>query len=179
MRQHPNDRESQIRANPPRKLQTGFTGDKPTPGAGRAASPMRRYKWIVLTCLVLAVAAASAAFWYWAEYVGIHPNSITVGRMDRMLSADLPPGSTREQVKAWLESRNIKYFEEPRKWIEHWTGAYPRINELPIDAAIEARIPDANVSLFSPGFIDLLFCFDRNGKLLMHIVHPQVPSSLP
>jgi hypothetical protein len=107
MNQGTND-PSEIHADLPPKLVTGFTADPPAP-----AIRSRRVRWVLLTLISLAIAAAvglvvAAATGHLQHLVvGFPTTPMTVEQADRMASAGPPPGSTLAEVEAWLASQGI------------------------------------------------------------------------
>jgi hypothetical protein len=83
----------------------------------------------------------------------------TPAKVERALVASLPPGSTRSEVKAWLEARHIYHTD-----ILDLDGNR-RSNML------MAEIGDAASELFgSFGEISIYFYFDKDDRLCRHEV---------
>jgi hypothetical protein len=86
-------------------------------------------------------------------FLGYHlTRGWTPWKVERLVNAACPPGTSRADVKAWLESNP---FSEPEAvYYEELSGC------------IVKKIPDANVDLVCPGDITIHFHFDKQDKLV-------------
>jgi hypothetical protein len=102
----------------------------------------------------------------------------TSNKVERMIKAALPPGSTRQEVEAWLGKQKIEYV-----YLKDVTGDRTNDKTMPqiaglkheeLSGMIRATIPDAHVHLILPGDMHIYFFFDLDGKLIKHLVRPFV-----
>lgn len=141
------------------------------PGSWRRTA--HRLRWLAAVVVLLGV--AGGFLWYQFE------NGWNPQKVERMLATDLPPGSSREQVMSWLGSHGLKTHvyhnlnreaidREGDKTIVELSG----LDERDLGGLIRGIIYDANVDLFSTGDIMIYFFFDKSGRLLKHMVQPEV-----
>jgi hypothetical protein len=104
----------------------------------------------------------------------------TPGKVDRLVNAACPPGTTRTEVKAWLDSEPfIATFPSLLKPESRWRGVkrgkYNYKEHLTQEIGgkliwrIEQEIPDPNVDIFFAGRMTLILTFDGE-RLVKHEV---------
>jgi hypothetical protein len=105
----------------------------------------------------------------------------TVGKVEKMVSTDLPVGATTADVEAWLYKQGLvgKYYRNAggnptdRDNELAWSKASPEqagLNRAEIKGMMWATIEHANTSLIWDGEIDIFFFFDANDRLIGHRV---------
>jgi hypothetical protein len=105
--------------------------------------------WKRLWFLALVLVALGGVYWYAAESGG------TPKKVERMLRTELPVGSTRAQVEAWLDSHGFYH----SRLVER-DGRESK--------EVLAIIDPANVHLLWEGEIQISFYFDQDDLLIGH-----------
>jgi hypothetical protein len=170
MNQEPNG-DNSFRADPPRRVETALAVDKSPPQAEDAARHPRKWSWKKRLAWIgaAAVALVVVTVFGWLESYGMY--GLTGERAEQMVSAALPDGSTRDQVETWLDAHGIQHGRCGRFYTIQRNNIYPRLKTLPIESEVTADVPDAFTSWRGRhGGIQMFFFFDKDGKLLMHIV---------
>jgi hypothetical protein len=104
----------------------------------------------------------------------------TEDRLERAIAKDLPPGSDRPTVEAWLDRRRL-----PHTWSDsvttHWRGmrtmpelAGLRNSDLSGMLVGELQSDQAKVDLFFAGELRVFFFFDKQGRCVGHYLDPFV-----
>jgi hypothetical protein len=156
--------------------------------ANQPGRPVRVGCWVVGGAAAL-LCLCCAGVWY--EFTrGWTPETV-----DRLARAACPPGSTREEVKAWLDSdpfppsrpasfrlfkRTPPYMQGPgRLEYKESVGPDGDVGRLDLNAigwTIRAAIPDPNPDPICQGTITLVFFFDHEGRLIKHHVSVSILS---
>ena len=125
------------------------------PVAAPTPRPRRRKNvptWVV-ALVFAAIAAALGAVWYFGR---IPENGVRVEDVKADAENDLPPGTPREEVRAWLARRGVAEVFDLRDTggrVDGFGGALP------------------NDSWFEPAYISFDFRFDREGKLTKKTIY--------
>jgi hypothetical protein len=133
----------------------------------------RRAINLALVVIGTFAAALSAFLWYEME------KGWTPSKVEREIQLKLPPGSTRPQVEAWLDSIHPDgSFYVDRYYFKGTTNLGLIGNQTPLQlsglppdqiaGAFRATFHSANVNLIFAGWIDVYFFFDKNDRLLGH-----------
>jgi hypothetical protein len=129
-----------------------------------------RWKWWIGGALLVLTLSCAGSFWVYAN------RCVTVDRLEAEIKTSMRPGSTREEVEAWLNAHGID-----RHWyVEHGTPEDFH-EQNPWRAGTGTGAAGAVVGFFPAGrncltaAIDLgniyvLFFFDKEGKLSSHLV---------
>ena len=135
------------------------------------ATLYRRRYGVVL--LLLLTATVAGCVWYEGEA------GWTAGKIERMVSTDLPVGATTADVEAWLYRHGLagKCYQNTGKNVVGsdlelaWSEANPEeigLSRANLRCLIWANIKKANTSLIWDGEIDIFFFFDANDRLVGH-----------
>jgi hypothetical protein len=123
--------------------------------------------------VVLVIIGLLLALVYYHLFAGWTPEKV-----EKLVAAGPPPGSNPTEVEAWLQERRIQYW-----YLEDVTRNRLGRQTMPEIAGLEARdlsgmvkatISDANGHPLLSGNINIYFFFDKNGKLVKHLVLPFV-----
>ena len=106
-----------------------------------------RFKQVVFCAILSAVLTLAAA-----PFLVIYLTTWTEGGLRRSLAAELPPGSSRAQVVAWLDSHQI--YHSPL--YDQQGNSY---------SPLTAAIYDANVAWLENGDLNISFYFDDTERL--------------
>jgi hypothetical protein len=143
--------------------------------AGQEKLPRRR-RWLIAAAVLLFI-FASVAMLYWFAFL----RGWTVAKIEHLVGAEIPVGSPRPEVEASLKKLGIKhsYFHDVTKGnIASIHGqTLPQragLAERDLSGMVEWVIDDANVDLFHPSYIYVYFFFDREERLVGHLVLPLV-----
>ena len=135
-------------------------------------SPARK-RWLIL-CALFGIIVVSAATVYWFAFL----NGWTVGKVERLVRSELPSGSTRPEVEAWLKNHSIKhsYLEDvTRNRLDGQTVPQRAgLSDRDLSGMVEGYIGNANVDAIYQGSILVYFFFDREGRLVGHLIYPLV-----
>ncbi len=134
---------------------------------------VRRILWIRLGCFIVlaAILLAGGAAWYFWE------SRPTVRSVEDMVGKEGPPvGSTKPEVEAWLDARQIL---NQRMGLGD-TGGYPagqspaefcNLSGLEDAECVVGKIPYTGGLLEFNGEIRVYFFFDKAGRLIKHVIH--------
>jgi len=135
-------------------------------------SPARK-RWLIV-CGLAVFLVASAATGYWIAFL----RGWTVGQVERLVRTEIPPGSARLEVEAWLKNHNIKYAYLDDVTRNRLDGqSVPQragLAERDLSGMVEGYIANANVDAIYQGSILVYFFFDREGRLVGHLIYPLV-----
>jgi hypothetical protein len=142
-----------------------------------------RLRWLALVLLVLAAVGA---------WMFLNPRrSWSVGKVEALIQAEVPPGCSRQQVEDWFSRHNISH-----GYTEDTTGDMPMLAGLK-DSDLSGMVcgeiysrhygfrvvrgqssvppeheePEANVGWLQEGYISIYFFFDKDGRCVGHLVH--------
>jgi hypothetical protein len=126
--------------------------------------------------LVLVVTVAAGGLWY--LFFVAPGRGMTVSKVEAMIAADLPPGTTRKQVEAWLDAQGIDH-SYSAGGVDDWEGyqsvmSMAGVNQQNLGGTVRATVRKANVDLILPGEINVYFFFDKQDRLVRHLVRPFV-----
>jgi hypothetical protein len=134
----------------------------------------RRRIWIACGILALIV-LGSASGLYWTIFL----RGWTVGKIERLVQAEVPLAITRQEAEAWLDSHGFahEYFADVT--LDRVEGQTPAraagLSDRDLGGLVRGMVFDANVDLVSKGYINVYLFFDRDGRLVGHLVRPFVP----
>lgn len=97
--------------------------------------------------------------------------------VERRVRAELPLGSTRPEVEAWLHRNSIP-FAASQAGSESRSGGErvevrAGLGNRPVGARIHALVDPAFVSLLWPGEVGIYFFFDPDGRLIGYAFSPR------
>jgi len=133
----------------------------------------RRRKGCLIAGTFALFILALVATVYWASFL----RGRTVGDVERIVRAEIPPGSTRPEVESVLKKHGIRHAEQNATRTRRGGQTLPELaglSERDIGCTTEAYIDDAHVDLVYTGMILVYFLFDREGRLARHLVYPWV-----
>lgn len=138
------------------------------------SAPSRRRRWLVWGGLAVTVLAPASGV-YWAIFL----RGWTVGTVERLVRAEVPLGSTRQAVEAWLDRHNFSHEYYADVTLDRVDGQTPPrqagLSERDLGGLVRGIVSDANVDPVYEGWISIYFFFDHEGKLAGYLVHPFVP----
>jgi hypothetical protein len=110
------------------------------------------------------VLAASGWCW-WQKHSGW-----TEARLERLIRAELPVGSSREQVEAWLAGHRVWHEFRPPERGDRYDEAARRLGlgTADLSGVLVGDFYPAHESLIFKNEIEVYFFFDRNGRLVGH-----------
>lgn len=100
----------------------------------------------------------------------------TLGQVERRVRAEVPLGSTRQEVETWLRRNSIEFVvvqgattdqHGPNRVVD-----MAGFGHRPIGATIRATVTPALVSLVWGGEVNVYFFFDADGCLIGYAFHP-------
>jgi hypothetical protein len=125
---------------------------------------------------LLLLVVGAAAFLVWWDQRGW-----TVARLERRIKSEVPPGCGRAEVETWLHRQGIRH-----SYWQDTTGDRRGEHTMPMLAGLDskdlsgmvrgeiAHSEGANVNWIFPGDISMYFFFDKQGRLVGHLVDPFV-----
>ena len=87
----------------------------------------------------------------------------TVPEVELMVSGAVPPGSTRQEIEAWLAGQGIDFHYSDRPRSESAVSRLPDAGNY--SGLIVGIIRDTDRSLFVTGSIQIYFLLDTDGRL--------------
>ena len=108
-------------------------------------------RFILAVAVIVLIGAAAIAYWWFSLP--------TVESVEKMIDENLPPGSSAEEILAFLDSRDVYHTPVER--------AYPYYSDDPSsdDLAIWTKIDRARGSLICNVRIRTTFILDKEGRL--------------
>jgi hypothetical protein len=123
-------------------------------------------KWIISLVLVL---LASAGAWLWWNT----QQGWTVARLERLIGAEVPVGSDLAQVEGWLNCHGIQNTYSILNAHDNDYADSARqagLRKQNLSGVMKGDVVPANESWFFRSEIEVLFFFDKNGRLAGHTV---------
>jgi hypothetical protein len=189
----PNE-EGRVQNNPPLVPRSGFTPDRPC----AAVRPRGWLRWLTAGSILFAVLAIAVLITaYKADFFKYGPwdyptTPMTVTKADQMASGGPPPGSSLEEVEAWLPSQGVTsnsrapgpyyYFQRrsendasAKRWMHSGEGGrspaeYAGLKEGEVYSYIGVTYPDADRGFIFRDIITIYFFFDAKDRLIKHYV---------
>jgi hypothetical protein len=134
----------------------------------------RQRSWLVWSSVALIVFGLTTGL-YWTVF----QRGWTVGKIDRLVQAEVPLGSTRQEAEEWLDSHGFphEYFADVTldRVDEQTAPRAAGLSERDLGGLVRGMVFDANVDLVFEGYINVYFFFDHEGRLAGHLVRHFVP----
>jgi hypothetical protein len=156
---------------PTRAGVTPYVGPGLPAKAGEGAH--RRTMWSGIGVLLLVILGCGGLFGYkmthgWTEW-----------KVERLVNAACPPGTSRAAVQSWLRSNPFA-----DRSGEHWGADAPKgcyVREVNLDPrnlsdCLWIVVPKPNVSPIASGEMEVYFYFDKQDRLVLTYVRPWVRS---
>jgi hypothetical protein len=129
-----------------------------------------RRRWVAFLSLVLVGCLLAGGGVWWCCH------GWTEEMLERLIREEIPANSGREEVEAWFDRHGIPYTyfgkttrdREGEKTMPQLAG----LRDEDLSGMVRGEIsgPDANVSLFFSGHIEVYFFFDKKGRLAGHLI---------
>lgn len=139
-----------------------------------ATSMERGWPFLQVGCVALVLVTVGILIaWIWREF----QRGWTKEKLESLIAAEVPAGCNRAHVDAWFDKHRIQH-----QYMADTTGDQSGNSTMPMLAGLRDQAlrgmergliegPEANVGFLESGRISVYFFFDKEGRVVGHLVH--------